>query len=68
MKGCLQQQFSVPGQVRMGNCVSTNDAWIAKETFHPSEDLKETDNLKLLKINKDDKLKMLDDQVCVGKV
>ncbi len=47
----------------MGNCVSSKDQWIAKETFHPSEDMKETENMKLLKINKDDKLRMIDDQV-----
>ena len=47
----------------MGNCISTKDQWIAKETFHPSEDMKETEDMKLLKITKDDRLRMIDDQV-----
>ena len=44
----------------MGNCCSGKDHWIAKETFHPSEDLLIEDT-PLLQITKDDKLKLIDD-------
>ena len=44
----------------MGNCYSGKDQWIAKETFHPSEDLT-IEDLPLLQITKDDKLKLIDD-------
>jgi hypothetical protein len=44
----------------MGNCVSGKEQWIAKETFHPADDLKVLDDQQLLKFDKDDKLKMVD--------